>query len=595
MAWLRDTVAEQCRRSFATFFCRGWSVIEGSTLHWNWHLQAQCDTAQAFAEGWLVAHGKGTAAMVERQRGYWRRHGREMLEGELLVDHLVANGGPITCKSRIWMVFLQGWVWLHDPTAAFACTSGTGKNVTRDSVHAKDLVSSPWYRETFRPAWRVGVTSTGQIVDSVEKWVNSAGGERVSIPWLSSWSGIHADFLLGDDADDAHKVWSESARDEVREKHDRAMGNRKKMKSVELQLQQHVHANDLTSNLKLRGVPDGDREAVSRAKSCGAWDIDHRKRWAAFVLPVEFNPRKRCTTPWGWTDPRSELGEVLFDLQFTREYIDAERERLGPTGWAAQGNQDPENIEGGEVKRAWWRFFVVEGESAPFRQRPQGCRPRHGDDAEPAVVLKRKANGRLDLDWCVLSVDPKNESMAATSSRVGAVVIGGKGNQRFILDDRTARLGFLATIDLVGEIIVDWAPELTANALCGVLIEAKAQGPAATRTLRRDIAAAKIKDRNGRPIVVPILEVEGGNEKFEDRFNAALPSFRSGLVLMLDGASFAEEHIDEVCGVPNGAFDDRADADCQAINHFAVRRARPAPYFGGIMTTEDFPSPSAEA
>ena len=57
------------------------------------------------------------------------------------------------------------------------------------------------------PAWRVGFTSSGQIVDSTERWVNSAGGERMSLAWLSSWSGVHADFLFGDDPDDAQKVW----------------------------------------------------------------------------------------------------------------------------------------------------------------------------------------------------------------------------------------------------------------------------------------------------------------------------------------------------------------------------------------------------
>ena len=68
LEWLRQIEEEECRRSFAAFFRRGWHVIEGSRLHWNWHLEALCDTAQAFAEGWLVAHGKrGSIAMdVER-------------------------------------------------------------------------------------------------------------------------------------------------------------------------------------------------------------------------------------------------------------------------------------------------------------------------------------------------------------------------------------------------------------------------------------------------------------------------------------------------------------------------------------------------
>lgn len=597
LEWIRQIDAEECRRSFAWFFRRGWSVVEASQLRWNWHLQALCDTAQAFAEGWLVAHGKATPAMAARQDGYWRAHGMERIEGELLVDHLVVNGGPGTLKSRVWMVYLQAWVWLHAPAAQFVCTSGTGKNVSRDSAHTKDLVSSPWYRDTFRPDWKVGVTSSGQVIDSIEKWSNSAGGDRVSVPWLSSWSGIHADFLFGDDPDDAAKVWSDAAREEVREKYDLAIGNRLKWSSATMMLQQHVHVDDLTSNLKLRGVRVGDRKAIARAKCCGAWSIEHRKRWAAFVLPVEFDPAKRCTTPWGWTDPREKFGEVLFAAQWTPDYIASEKDRLGADGWAAQGNQDPENVEGGQVKRLWFRWFVIEGDPPPFRARPAGCRPRVGDDYDPdptrrpdeAYVLRRRHDGRLDLDECVLSVDPKNGSKRKKSSQVGLVVVGRKGNMHFILDDRTQRLQFLGTIDAIKEIMVDWARELT-----GVLVEEKAQGEAATSSLRRDIENATLLDRDGRPIIVPIDLVEGGSKTFEERFNAALPTYRARLVFMRDGAEFADEHIDETCAVPNGALDDRPDAVCQAINHFA--EAPPEEPAGrGILSPDEIRAMAASA
>lgn len=574
----RVELEARCRDSFAAFFREGFHVVEDAPLIWGRHLDAQCETAQAFSEGWLVAHGKGTPAMAESQRAHWRRHVDEVTDEmllELLVDHLAVNGGPGTLKSRIWMVYLQAWVWLHDPSAAFLCTSGSGKNVTRDSGYAKELVLSPWYRGTFRIPWKVGITASGQVIDSIERWVNSAGGERISIPLLSrAWTGQRGDFLLIDDADDALGVWSEAARVEVRDKHDRAIGNRTKWKAVTLVLQQHVHADDLSSNLKIRGVPDGDREALERAKVCGTWSITHRKRFAAFVLPVEFRPGRRCTTPWGWTDWREKYGEVLFEAQWTSDVIDAEIERLGISGWEAQGNQNPEHVDGGNVERGWIGFCVIDGEQAPFRARPRGCRPRPPpgqqlapDSPEPAAaeVIKRKPNGKLDLERIVLSVDPKNGSQAATSSNVGLVVMGSKANRWFILDDRTKRVGFLGTIDLIKQIIVDWAPQ----GLTCVLVEKKVQGPAATESLERDIGDAKLVTKDGKPIVVPFELVEGGSTSFEDRWTGALPAYRSKLVHVLDGASWADDHVDEVCAVPNGAFDDRADAVAQAINHYA--------------------------
>ena len=599
----RAKLEARCRDSFAVFFRAGFRAVAGeSGLVWGKHLQAQCETAQAFAEGWLVAHGRGTPAMVERQRAHWAAHGREMPPGacgaavqtadpidelladldlddeedpgpgpapavpyELLVDHLVVNGGPGTLKSRIWMVYLMAWVWLHAPEAHFLCTSGTGKNVTRDSGYTKDLVSSEWYRNTFRIEWRVGVSISGKVQDSIERWTNSAGGERISLPLLSKITGQRGDFLLIDDPDDALGVESEPTRREVRDKHDKVLGNRLRWGGVEMVLQQHVHPDDLSSNLKTRGVAENDRDALIRARACGAWSIDHRKQWAAFVLAVEFRPELRCTTPWGWTDWREAKGEVLFEVMFTPDYIAGEIGRLGQAGWEAQGNQNPENAEGGEVKREWFGFCVIEGEHVGHAGRPRGCRPRTGEGAVEPVTIRKRPTGKLDLDWFEIHVDPKNEGTSEASSNVGLVALAGKGNQVFILDDRTARLGFLPTLDALREMICDWAH----LGLEAAVIEFKVQGPAVIATLKREIEQGKLRDRHGKPVVIAIEDAERGSTPFELRWKAALPSFRACLVHVLDGAGWAEPYVSEICAVPNGAHDDRADATVQGINRHA--------------------------
>lgn len=581
LEWIRQIEAEECRRSFAWFFRRGWSVLEGGELEWNWHLQALCDTAQAFAEGWMVASGRGTQAMVDRQDRYWMAHGRERLPGELLVQNIVINGGPGTLKSRIWMVFLQPWIWLFDPTYTFAATSGTNKNVGRDSSYAKELVSSAWYRDTFRPPWRVGVTKSGQIVDSTEKWVNSAGGERLSIPLLSSWSGIHADGIGIDDPDDAQKVWGDAARLEVRQKIDRAIFNRvrSQRRSHRFVVQQHVHADDETSNLKVRGAPAQDREALTRARCRGAWSIDHRTRWAALVLPVEFNPAKRCTTPWGWSDPRTELGEIIFAAQWTPEVIAAERERLGSAGWSAQGNQDPEDLGGGKVKRAWWSFFTVEGDRPPHRDRPDGCRPRDGDGAAPAVVLPGPASG-YGLDWLSVSVDAKMGSLDENSSNCGLLVVGGRGRQRFVFDDQSRVLDFLESLAAIRSLIRRWGPRR-------ILIEAKAQGEAIMTVLRKELAEGRLLGPGGVPITVVIVPVEGGSASFESRFQAMIPDIEAGLVHLYDGAPWLDDLVDEVCAVPNGRKDDRADALSQLLNYYQRGGEEPSQDFG-VLTAADF-------
>lgn len=564
--WLRDAKAAQFRRSFARFFREGFHVIEPVPLLWNWHIELQCQVAQAFAEGWLVSKGYGTPAMVERQRGYWRAHGLEWSEGECLVKRLAVNGGPGTLKSRIWMVYLQAWVWLFAPGAHFVATSSADKNVTRDSNYTKELVKSPWYRETFGITWRVGFTASGERIDGVERWVTSAGGERMSQPWMSQWTGQRGDFLLGDDPNDAFTVTSKAAREEAQAKYDLAIGSRMKLGGVQMMLQQHVDGNDVTSVLKTRGADVRNVEEVKRAMLNGMWSPERRDRWASFVLPVEFHPERRSTNPWRFEDPRTELGEVLFAKQWTPEVLAAEKERLAlyPGGWEAQGNQNPGQGSSGEVKAEWWRFCVISGDPAPVHARPSGCVARGGDGVDPPFVIKRRKDGRLELDWLVISVDPKNGGKKQSSSNVGLVVVGGLGNRRFVLDDRTERLGFIATLDAIKAMILDWSEA----GLTGVLVEKKAQGAAATESINDEIANAKLVDSKGRPIVVPLIEVEGGSRSFEDRFNATIPLYRAGLIHVLDGAMFAGAVVSEVCSVPNGTHDDRADAIAQACNHF---------------------------
>jgi phage terminase large subunit-like protein len=148
---------------------------------------------------------------------------------------------------------------------------------------------------------------------------------------------------------------------------------------------------------------------------------------------------------------------------------------------------------------------------------------------------------------------------------VGLVALGGKGNQVFVIDDRTARLGFLSTIDVLREMICDWAH----LGLEAAVVEFKVQGPAVIATLKREIEQGKLRDRQGKPVVIAIEDAERGSTPFVLRWKAALPSFRARLVHVLDGAGWAEAYVGEICAVPNGALDDRADATCQGINRHA--------------------------
>jgi predicted phage terminase large subunit-like protein len=570
----RKSRIELARRKLSWFVRLAFSEVlrQGEKLEWAWYLDAICDTVQAQIEGWFVANGitprdengdETLPGLIERENARWAAHrtcprddkGRLLdghadcttcprltrQPGQLLAQSIAYNISPGTLKSVIIMVCAPAWAWLHAPSFKWGATSGNPENVTRDSDAHRDLVNSPWYRESFAIKWEVRPD-----IDAKGLWQTTAGGSRLSRGLVAKWTGVHVDGLLCDDPDDAHAVFGEPARREVQGKFTNAIENRVNSleRSIRLVVQQHVHTDDLTSYLLSKGV----------------WTPLRRSSWAKLEIAMEFNPSRRSWTPYGWTDPRKESGEVMHEIRFPRRILDAERLRLGTYGYEAQYNQAPEILDGGMFKRSWFRFFLpADAENDP-RPRPPECRTRTDD---PAYIIPRDKRGALTLDFLAISVDATFGSTNADASNVGLLAIGGSGNRRFIFDDRTKARNFPDTKRAIVEMIIAWKPSR-------VLIERKANGQACIDELTTAIAEAQIRDDKGDPIVCvlePIEPKDDGGSKAA-RAAAAMPSVEAGLVYVLDGAAWADDFIGEVCAFPNGRKDDRVDALTQAINFY---------------------------
>lgn len=548
---------EKSLRSLAWFARYSWHVLESTPLHWTPWLQAQCDTLQWLFEGHLVASGKGTPAMVERHRAFFAAAGIEPAIGELLVQDLYLNGFPGSLKSRFAMVIGPAWVWLHDPTFTMAATSGTGDNVTRDSNMMKELVSSSWYRSTFEIGWDVGRNRAGVEVNSVGEWHNSAGGYRLSKELFSSWQGVHVDYLAVDDPDDAMKVWGEADRLRARRKVT-AIRNRIKdpTRSIRLVVQQRVHPEDVTGWTIKKG-------AWSAATPEG------RAMPAVLAIPLEFRPSRRCTTPWGWTDHRTAVGEVAHPERYTAAFRAAERIAYGSSGYEAQYNQNPEVIEGGWYKRHHWRWFRLPEDMTDPAPRPEGCRPRTGEGSDAAFELQRRKDGVLDVDAVCISVDATFGSLADDASAVGLTAYALAGGRRFALEDITAPMTYTQTEDALCAMLVRWASQAPGRTV-DVLVEKKANGAAVVSRIELMLAEAKakLKDAQGRLIVprLVLLETEGGKAV---RGRAAMPTVEAGLIYVRDGAPWVNEWVGEVSGFPHAARDDRFDALTQMVIHYA--------------------------
>lgn len=555
-----DSFAEYVKQAVAA------GVVTGvAKLDWAPHIQLTCDEAQALIEGWLVAYDRATSAQIERVDAHWLRHGLERIPGELLVQNWIGNLPPGTFKSSIFLVLLNTWAWLHDPTFQLGAASGNDANVDRDSLAARDIVTSHWYRTTFRIAWTIR-----RDADSIGKWANTKGGKRISRTVGAGFTGLHLDGLLVDDPDDADKVWNDPERTRVQSRYTRAIESRvnDERRSLRIVLQQNVHPEDLGRYLL----------AIAR------WSPTKRKGWAWFCLPMEYGrgPKEAPKeTPFGSRDWRTAPGELLQPDRFTSEVIEDKREKLGTNNYEGQYNQNSGAEDGGEVKRGWVKFWVPDGaDLTHMRKRPHGCLQR---DELPPRVIGRDDKGRIKVDSMCLSIDCSNSVEASeANSAVGIVGYARIGEDRIVFDDRTAVMGILGMLAAVKAAIIAWrAPR--------VLIELKAAGATLVAELKRALAAGELKDEDGNAIAVVVETVKVVRDSKPGRWKGTVPSWEAGHWYVLDGAPWLYERgsdqgfIGEICSFPASKRNDRVDSLSQADARYRTKQTTKAPSVGGAL------------
>jgi predicted phage terminase large subunit-like protein len=298
-----DAIRERCSRSFAAFVREAWHVIEpGTTLRWNWHLDAMCDHLQGITEGRLSP---------------W----------------LIINVPPGSSKSTIVSVLWQAWEW--GPRALrhhrFVSASFEEGNVTRDTRKTRDLIQSEWYATL----WPEVLESNGKLKRAGEtSFANGATGFREGVTF-SAITGKRGDRVLIDDPHSLKGAESETQRNTtVREFLEGGLNRTNDAStSAMVIVMQRLHQEDLTGALLARQLG-----------------------FVHLMIPMEFEPARRCTTPLlvddgqggkkNWTDPRSYMGELMDPVRVPPEAITRQK-KAGPYAWSGQYQQNPVPREGG--------------------------------------------------------------------------------------------------------------------------------------------------------------------------------------------------------------------------------------------------------
>lgn len=274
----------------------------------NWHIDAICDHLEAVSS---------------RQ-----------------IKRLIVNIPPRHMKSLLAAVAWPTWEWGPGgrPSTRWLFASYGHELSIRDSIKCRRVISSPWYQERWGDAYRLTDDQNRKI-----RYDNDKMGYRFATSVGGALTGEGGDIIVIDDAHNAAEGESEAKRDATIEWWDQAMSTRLNdpKTGAYVLIMQRIHDRDLVGHVL--------------AKNQG---------WDHLCLPGEYEPDHPhpSRTVLGFTDPRTEPGELLWPERVGPDQMTELRQTLGSYGYAGQIQQRPAPAEGGIFNRAWFRYYSDMGD-----------------------------------------------------------------------------------------------------------------------------------------------------------------------------------------------------------------------------------------
>lgn len=466
-----EELKQKAENSLRELIRQGWDVVEPATPFVDgWHIGAVCEHLEAVSSG--------------------------------QIRNLIINVPPGHMKSLTVCVFWPAWDWIKHPHLRWLFASYSGDLSTRDNNRTSLLIKSTWYRSRWGDKYRVTKNNEHRIE-------NDKTGFRIASSTGGLGTGERVHRAVNDDLLRANDAHSEAMRNQAIE-HLRAMSTR------------GVNPATYGQVLIMQRLHELDPAGWLLADQPGMWDHlclpaeYESKRSVVTVSGVkEIVDTKTCKTSIGWTDPRTQDGELLWPKQFPAAEVARLKKTLGSYGASGQLQQRPSPPEGGIFKRAWWKFYKVFPGS---------------------------------FDEIIESWDMAFKGMA-DSDDVAGHIWGRKGADKYLLDRCFGKMTFTETLTSVRGLSYKWP---TAHAK---LVEDAANGPAVIDSLQHEISGL---------IAVPPA---GGKEA---RAHAVSPEVEAGNVYLPDPsiAPWVHDFIEACALFPKGANDHDIDAMTQALLRF---------------------------
>lgn len=453
----------------AEFVKEAWHVLEPNAIYvHNWHIEAICEHLEAVTRGEIT--------------------------------RLLINVPPGSMKSLLVSVMWPAWEWAMGFTSYRYITTSFAKEATvRDNCKMRDLILSEWYQAMFP---HVVLRSKGET-----RFTNTRTGRRESSPFASLTSK-RGDRLIIDDPHSVDSVESERDRNKATRRFREGALNRlnDQKRSAIVVVMQRLHERDMSGViLEIMG-----------------------KDYVHLMLPMEFEPKRRCTTIIGFKDPRTYEGELLDPVRFPPEEIAKLKTGMGSHAYAGQYQQRPAAREGGQFKRHWFKIVKVLPEAAANSNRKvrrwdlAGTVEQPGKDPAWTVGLRMSTDG---VRYYVENVIRFRES--SHQVRVAIRTIAGQDGKAI-------------------PIVIPQDP-----------------GQAG-----KDQAASIIAENAGWKIYSDLEK-----DPKDVRGEALAAQCEAGNVFLVE-APWNESFIDELCSFPQG-YKDQYDAASGAFNYLAKKKGLP--------------------
>lgn len=452
-----EQIRERCT-SLSGFIREAWHVLEpGQPYIHGWHIDVICDHLEAVTDG--------------------------------LITRLLINIPPGTMKSLVASVFWPAWEWGPRglPSMRYLTTSYTEKYVKRDSRRMRDLVQSEWYRSLWP---EIELQRAGEM-----SFENTKRGGREGVPF-ASMTGGRGDRVIIDDPHSTETAESDADRQTTtrifRESVPSRLNNPES--SAIVVIMQRLHEQDVSGVITDLGL-----------------GYEH------LMLPMEFDPARRCQTSIGFKDPRKQEGELLFPERFPRAVVERDKKIMGAYAVAGQFQQRPAPREGGMFQRS--DFEIV--------------------DAAPATTNKVRR-------WDFAATDPKKRKGSDPDWTVGLLMSESRGTYYIedVIRDRKSPAG-------VETMLRNTASQDGRQVRVVVPQDPGAAGKSNAAHLIKLLAGYNVK-----------AVIETGSKV--DRARPLSAQAEAGNVKLVRGP-WNDVFLEEVCMFPSGAHDDQVDAGSGAF------------------------------